>query len=314
MIQIYSVESIADLDTAAVFSFAVMSDHKGESPKNNLRFRRMVEWIKDSRDHFVIGLGDHLKKGRENDFLSFLTMNTWWHDNFYPNVADGENEFYGSGQGDWGAGAPILEHIGVGRRENVNVRDNGCEYYATIRVKGYTVHLIQLHFSDNPPAPAKAFREDSREYLKNTLELIDKGPKDIIIAAAHSRTGFWHDLLTPKQQHVVLSKCDLLLSGTTHRWERRSCPQQTANHPLIINTGSVTFAAGTNPCGFVQVHVLSHPSRLVVSYVHVDKSERKLPPNEYTYLKLIGGPVINIRFQGTVSDAGPIGQQIQPGH
>ena len=93
------------LDATADFSFAIMSDHKGSAPSNSPEMTRMVQWIRESGDRFVIGLGDHLCKRFENPFLDFLTANQWWQQNFYPNIADGENEFYGSGQGDWGLGA-----------------------------------------------------------------------------------------------------------------------------------------------------------------------------------------------------------------
>jgi hypothetical protein len=104
-----------------------------------------------------------VKKGRDNGFLDFLEMDEWWHDNFYSNVADGENEFYGKGQDDWGAGAPIFDVVDLVNRKNVAVRESGCEYHARIAVRGYTVHLIQLHFSDEPEDETLEFREDSKK-------------------------------------------------------------------------------------------------------------------------------------------------------
>ena len=95
---------IVALDREAAFSFAIMSDHKGLSSVDSDRFARMELWIEESGDAFVIGLGDHLKIGRPNTFLEFLENDRWWHDNFYPNVADGENEFYGGAQDSWGMG------------------------------------------------------------------------------------------------------------------------------------------------------------------------------------------------------------------
>ena len=97
----FTISSIEDLDSKAVFNFAIMSDHKGDSPSSSIHFANMVRWISESNARFVIGLGDHVKKGKKNSFLNFLHNNTWWHSNFYPNVADAENEFYGKSQADW---------------------------------------------------------------------------------------------------------------------------------------------------------------------------------------------------------------------
>ncbi len=138
------------LDRTADFSFAIMSDHKGSAPANSPEMTRMVQWIRESGDRFVIGLGDHLCKRFKNPFLDFLAQNQWWHDNFYPNIADGENQFYGTGQGDWGAGGKLLDVVGISSRADVTVRENGCEYYARIPVGRFTVHLIQLHYPDQP--------------------------------------------------------------------------------------------------------------------------------------------------------------------
>jgi len=286
------VRTIEDLDKKAVFSFAIMSDHKGDSPKSSKRFANMVRWIRESNDRFVIGLGDHVKRGRENSFLEFLKEDGWWHRNFYPNVADGENEFYGESQADWGAGAPILDEVDLSERPNVVVRDNGCEYYAKIRIKGYTVHLIQLHYPDQPKVDSLAFRQDSKQYLVDLLRSIDKGPKDIIIAAAHSRTGFWIDQLSDEQRRVVMDKCDLLLSGTTHRWKRKIVPGYEDSGPLIVNTGSVTHAGRGCPYGYVEVHVIENPLRLVVQYIDADRPEREMQHGEYAFIKIVGGRIL----------------------
>ena len=59
------VNNIEDLDKISTFSFAIMSDNKGDSSQNSEKFARMQRWIKDSNDLFVIGVGDHLKKKLE---------------------------------------------------------------------------------------------------------------------------------------------------------------------------------------------------------------------------------------------------------
>lgn len=295
--KIEGVNTILDLDRMSVFSFVIMSDNKGDSPKNSKQFKNMVKWIKESDDKFVIGLGDHVKKGWENSFLNFLKEDKWWHENFYPNVADGENEFYGKSQGDWGTGAPILDEVALSKKPNVKIRDNRCEYYAIIPVKGYIVHLIQLHYSDEPEEANIAFKEDSKKYLLDVLKSIKKGPRDIIIAGAHSRTGFWIDQLSDEQKKVVMDKCDLVLSATTHFFERKVIPGYEDSGPLLINTGSITYPSSYCPYGYVQVHVLRKPLSLVVQYINADLPEREMQHSEYACLKIAEGKILKTDFR-----------------
>ncbi|MBA7686151.1 hypothetical protein ES703_94590 [subsurface metagenome] len=295
--KIEGVATILNLDRISVFSFAIMSDNKGDSPKSSKQFESMVKWIKESEDQFVIGLGDHVKRGWENSFLNFLKENRWWHENFYPNVADGENEFYGESQGDWGTGTPILDEVTLSKRSNVKIRDNGCEYYAIIPVKGYTIHLIQLHYSDEPKEDSIAFREDSKRYLISVLRSIDKGPGDIIIVCAHSRNGFWIDQLSDEQKKVVMDKCDLVLSATTHFFERKVIDGYEDRGPLFINTGSITYPYSYCTYGYVQVHVLRKPLSLVVQYINAGLPSRELQHSEYAFVKVVGDKIRETDFR-----------------
>ncbi|MCK4576369.1 hypothetical protein KAU34_08175, partial [candidate division WOR-3 bacterium] len=213
------------------------------------------------------------------------------------NVADGENEYYGENQGDWGAGAPILDEVNLSDHSNVFIRDNSCEYYAKILVEDYTVHLIQLHFSDQPKEDTIAFKQDSRNYLVECLESIEKGTKDIVIAAAHSRTGFWIDVLSQEQQNIVMDKCDLVLSATTHFWERKEIPGYEESGPLIVNTGSITYPSRYCPYGYVEVHVFHNPFSIVVQYINADYSEREMQHSEYAFVKIIGAKVLGTNFR-----------------
>ena len=95
-------QSIIDLDNAASFSFSIMSDNKGYSVENPHMYK-CNKWIKEAGDKFIIGLGDHVKDNRENPFLDLIKNDSLWHNHFYPNVADGENEYWGEDQSDWGA-------------------------------------------------------------------------------------------------------------------------------------------------------------------------------------------------------------------
>ena len=283
---------IVALDREAAFSFAIMSDHKGLSSVDSDRFARMELWIEESGDAFVIGLGDHLKIGRPNTFLEFLENDRWWHDNFYPNVADGENEFYGGAQDSWGMGKPILDQVDLPDRPDVVLGETGCDYYVGIRVGEYTVHLIQLHFPDHPRDDKLSFRAVSKRFLGDRLREIEKGPQDIVIAAAHSISGFWINQLSKEDKDLLAEKCDLMLSATTHHFERKKLSEFGDHGSLMINTGSVTYPdsdiTGSLP-GYVQVHVLEDPLRLDVKYINVDLDNRTAPGGEYAYTKFVGG-------------------------
>lgn len=299
------VRTIEALDSLGVFSFAIMSDNKGDFPNNSTEFARMVEWVEESGDKFVIGLGDHVAKDLEDRFLSFLTDNKWWHDHFYPNVADGENEYYGKGQWDWGAGKKILDVVDLPSRKNVRIRPNGAEYYARIAVKGYTIHLIQLSFPDEPADPEMAFPPDSRKYLVKTIRGIEKEEKDIIIACAHSRYGSWVGLLSEEQRKVVMEKADLVLSATVHIFARIPVKGYKDRGALCINTGSITYPRFSSPPGYVQVHVLENPSRLVVQYIRANAEQRKLQPYPFAWIKYIGGKIEPAKFLIVPQPAAP---------
>lgn len=290
--KIKGIDTTQKLDKAAVFNFAIMSDNKGDGPSDE-RFARMLRWIKGSNAQFVIGLGDHLCSGYENEFLPFLQENEWWQKHFYPNVADGENGFYVHNQGKWAGGAPMLEEVKLSKRPNVVMRQNGAEYYARIEVDDYTLHLIQLHFPDNPKDPNLGFPEDSRRYAIETIQSIKKGPKDIIIVAAHTKGGCWIDAISEKRKKIVMENCDLLLSATTHKFKRHVIPGYENKGALSINTGSITYA---NLDGYVHVHVLEEPLSLVVQYIPAKEQERKLQPFPMSLIKIVGGEILEGDF------------------
>jgi hypothetical protein len=296
-----TLDVMQTLDRIADFHFAIMSDHKGSAPANSPEMARMARWIDESGDRFVIGLGDHLCARYDNPFLDFIGGDQWWARHFYPNIADGENEYYGTGQGDWGAGGRLLEDASVYGRPGVTIRDNKCEYYARIFAKGFVIHLIQLHYSDNPPDISIAFSENTRRFLVDTLTGINKGPRDIVIAAAHSRSGYWVHELSPERRALVMDKCDLVLSATTHNYGRQIVEGYEDAGALCLNTGSVCYAAGANH-GYIQVHVFGdrHPTMLV-QYVSVTDDVRR-PANA-------GNPVFVRELAGRVWQVAPFAEQ-----
>jgi hypothetical protein len=292
-----AIDTIEELDRSAAFSFSIISDNKGDSPIDNIFMHKCDNWIKQAGDKFVIGLGDHIKKGFTNTFLDFIGPDgdPFWYHHFYPNVADGECEYWGNGQGDWGAGYPIIEWINLLQKDNVSVRENKCEYYAVVKIKGIAVHIIQLHFSDNPADPAIAFNESSRKYLLNTLDSIEKTSNDLIIILAHSRTGEWIPLLNPERRKKVLNKADLVLSATTHDYKRYRYDGFKDNGALCLNSGSVS-RAGSGGNGFLQVHVFKYPTRFIVQYQSTDNNKRKLRSNGFAYLKYVNGNIYDAEW------------------
>ena len=290
------INTFKDLNNISVFSFAIMSDNKGDSSTNCPLNARMAKWIKQNNNQFVIGLGDHLKRGWNNSFLDMIKEDPWWNQNFYPNIADGENEYYGTCQEDWGAGGKLLEDMNFSQHKNVDIRKNGTEYYAKISVNKYTIHLIQLHHPDSPKDCKLAFPDDSKQYLKTKLQNIDKGPNDIIITAAHSITGFWINDLDEELRKMVMEKADLVLSATTHYFKRKTLTEYGDSGALVINTGSVNYPHPLSHGGYVNVSVLEEPLRLILQYIDVEKNEMALQDNKHTILKVIGGKISFIDF------------------
>ncbi len=145
-----SLQHIEDLDSLALFSFAVMGDNQGQEARDNLRMARMTKWIDDSGDAFVIGTGDHISDAHGNGVLSFIRQQDWWRRHFYPIVSDAENDYYGTGQDDWGAGRCLFDEIDLRERPGISFHHNDVEYYAPISIKGYIIHFIALHYPDQP--------------------------------------------------------------------------------------------------------------------------------------------------------------------
>lgn len=292
----WPVTTIGELDRAALFNFIVMSDNKGDSPVENPHMRKCDQWARDAKSGFILGLGDHVKKGTANPFISYMgnLANTLWNAKFYPNVADGENEYWGSGQAAWGAGKPIFDVVRLADRGNVEIRPNKVEYYARLAVAGFTVHVIQLHFSDSP-GPEQAFRADSRQYMMDKLASIAKGAKDIIVVMAHSENGDFVSVLNRQQRAALLGKADFLLSATTHSYKRLIYAGFERSGTLSVNTGSVGHSGDEN--GFVQIHVLENPVRFVLQYQSTEGSARQLRGAGKSFL-LEKGTVKDVDWKG----------------
>ena len=285
------VRTIEDLDRRAVLHFAIVSDHKGDSPLSSVEFARMTEWVAAGEAAFVVGLGDHLKHGWENSFIPWIAGNRWWQEHFYPNVADGENEYYSPThkQSDYGTGGPILDLVDLDAAARV-VRPNAYEYYARIPAGDHTVHLIQLHYSDQPADPDSALRESSRQWMVEVLEGIDRGDRDLVLVAAHSRRGSWDQVLSQERRRLLLDQADLVLSATTHHHESWTPEGADDVRAVCVNTGAVNYPGQMTPNGYVEVHVLANGD-VVGQYMDLTIPQRRLQSGRFGWIKPQAGPL-----------------------
>ena len=296
------VASIGDLDRLADLHFAIMSDNKGDSPLSSVEFARMTAWIKEGNPAFMIGLGDHVKYRWENTFVPWLQSDPWWREHFYPNVADGENEYYSPThrQSDYGEGAPILDLVELDAHASV-IRPNKSEYYAQISVGDYTVHLIQMHFSDQPEDAAVAFPESSRVWMMGRLKGIEKREKDLIIVAAHSRAGSWDMVLSPERRQLLLNKADLVLSATTHRFEAWVPEGFAEGDAVCINTGAVNYPGPMTPNGYVEIHLIESVG-VVGQYIDLTQTGRRLQRGRFAWIKPKDGPMRYLNLRPPAAD------------
>ena len=296
------VESVGDLDRLADLHFAIMSDNKGDSPLSSVEFARMTAWIKEGHPAFMIGLGDHVKYRWENTFIPWLQSDPWWREHFYPNVADGENEYYSPthSQSDYGEGAPILDLVALEAHASV-IRPNKSEYYAQISVGDYTVHLIQMHFSDQPMDAAVAFPESSQVWMMATLKDIEKREKDLIIVAAHSRVGSWDMVLSPERRQFLLNKTDLVLSATTHRFEVWVPEGFEGGDAVCINTGAVNYPGPMTPNGYVEIHLIESIG-LVGQYIDLTQTGRRLQRGRFAWIKPKDGQMRHLSLRPPAVD------------
>jgi len=280
------VEDVAALDAQSIFTFAIFSDNKGTGPDSGIAMAGMVEGVAEMEARFVLGLGDHLQGPPldTQDFLGWVTADAWWADHFYPVIADGENNYYGTGQGDWGAGSGLLDDLGLCDQPEVTCRDNHAEYHAVLEVGDVTVHFITAHYPDSGLDP---FPAESRQYLVDEVQSIARTGREIIIAAAH--TGDWLEELSEANRSILLQNCDLLLGATTHVYKRYDYPDDAA---LFLNTGSTGYSLWNN---YLQGNVLEAPLRLVVQNMKA-VDPRFLQEGENCWVKVIGGLILPCDF------------------
>jgi predicted phosphodiesterase len=301
-IALLNYSSIEELEETSTISFAIFSDNHGNSPYDNIQMAKMNSWMQKSNAEFAIGLGDHIMQQDGRNFLSFIARNHWWYNNFYPTIADSENAYFGKSQDDVDAGGALLTMMNFDKRNDIVKRNMKSEYYAVREVNGYKFHIITLHFPDQPYTDA-AFTEESKKFMTNILNGIQKTNKDVVIVNAHSRFGFWIDNLSPSQRATLMNKADLVLSGTTHHFEKYYTSNVKAGQkmPLIINAGSTTNARFGGHNGYVQIDLLPSENALVAQYINLDADHKELASSNESFIKYINGGVKNVMFETLVA-------------
>ena len=237
-------------------------------------------------------MGDHLKYRWENTFIDWIKGQPWWRQHCFLNVADGENEYYSPNHMQWayGAGAPVLDLVDLDAQAQIE-RPNAFEYYARISVGDYTVHLLQMHYSDQPEDAAVAFPEASRAWMMETLAGIDKGAQDLILVAAHSRQGSWDMVLAPRRRQALFAKADLILSATTHSFKAWVPEGFESDSGVCVNTGAVNYTGWMTPNGYVEIHVLAASGAIVGQYMDLGQTQRRLQPAPFAWIKPKDGPM-----------------------
>ena len=98
-----------------------------------------------------------------------------------------------------------------------------------------------------------------------------------------------------------MNKCDLVLSASTHHFECKFLSGYKDKGALLINTGSIT-EPDNSPHGYVEIHVIEEPLRLIVQYIDAGKSDRMLQMQKgFAFMKIIGGTVSELSFNSTVN-------------
>lgn len=292
-----SIENYQDIEAQTTFSFSVISDNHGVSPYGNINMAKANYHIEKSKDVCVLGVGDHLTATGENEFLYFVCNDPYWHANFYPSIGDNENAFYGNGQGDWGAGKAFYDALDIPNRKQTIFSPQKTDYYSIIDApKGYKIHFITLHFPDHPVDTKIAFKESSKEFLRNCLLRINKSQHDIIVLAAHSQYGSWVNELSPDLQKLVMTKADLVFGASTHYFERTLYSGYESSGPLLLNSGSIISPRFKSSPGFVQVRVLENHRGIYVSYVDVSKPTTIIRSTPFAYFRSFSGRIFEVYY------------------
>ncbi len=293
------IRSYKDLKSKRAFSFSIISDLHGETPLTNRNVAKTTKWITEDESKFVLGLGDVDVTCAENCVMSFIVRSDWWSRNYFPTIGDTEDQYFIDDPQDetYKSAQLYLKVLGIHDRENVEVSPDGKEYYAIINYEGINIHFISLYYTDVIHGNRDLFPPESKEFLINTLNKIDKQANDIIIVGAHTEFGSFIYELDDADKNLVMNKCDLLLSGGVHFFLSNSVEGYVEKGAINISCGSPSKARWGAPNGFVQIHVFKNPLSMVIQYLDLSKEELQLVDTPYSYIKVVNGLVHPVSFQ-----------------
>jgi len=284
-----------------------------------------------------------------NKYIADPSSPDWWRENFYPALGDHDCQFYSGyneddGEQNWGAAWPMLDGIGLYERDNVqfahemydwyaewldgiepewdwwdgleadypdSLSGRSPDYYVTEEHEGVTVHIIISHSVDyGDDMQATGFPRQSKRFMMETLDDIDKGDDDIILMTSQSWSGNFVDEMSREDQKKILGKADITFSGnqhkvnyytqTSHEYQKwnddyydYSDHEKFPNIALPLNTGAQD--TGILP-GYWSFHVFEDPLRVTAQYISTQKSSRELQRgpvgvgNTWPMRKVIDGP------------------------
>ena len=130
------------------------------------------------------------------------------------------------------------------------------------------------------------------------LDDINKTDNDIIVVLAHN--GPWVNMLSEKRKLKLLNKADLILGATSHRYQRYYfLGEDVDTGAIAFNTGAV---GNSFESGFIQVHVLKSPTRMIIQYQKTNNESRELQGKGFAFEKVINGKIKEFLIENDISN------------
>jgi hypothetical protein len=294
-----AIKTIKTLDSVSIFHFSIISDLGANSttdPLSDAKNKKGIEWVRSSE--FVMGGGDEIKK-LGTTWETFIGSDSYFKTKFYPCIGGGENRAYGGTDTKWGSGAAMFNKIpGFWNRTNVekcplepkDPSGNTPSYYASFTVKGYTVHILQLHDPDDTKFAATTMK--FMENKLNELKLLKTREPGKHIIAIHAHRGALIKCLgesgaTDVQIKLLISTADLVTDADMHLGRRfwtgvnffeDACNWYPAVGQAFKDPNACVWYNTGILCGdgYLEIHVLPNPTRITVQYMSTNLGSRAL--------------------------------------
>jgi hypothetical protein len=298
------ITSVGQLDDACMFRFAVWSDDRGEI--NNPEVIKGTEWLLEGTEPvaFVLGGGDN-SRGDTGwpEYMQEASTPDLWKYHYYNCIGDHENDAYGGGQSDWGAGGEMFDYLpGFWTRPNMRpnhykqtgggemgdpiiwnettVDGNGNDYYMTLEDvdgSGVNIHILSLHISDQPSDfPWKAFREQTRQFMEDILLEFEakRTNRDILFLMGHDANWTDQHEIREYRRDMIYTIPDYINEASSHSFKRRvgGIPISREDGPLYLNSGRV----GGGSSNYMECHVFDNPLRMTCQFMSLTNDNRQL--------------------------------------